>query len=91
MSIEDTDVVTNILESPKLDNGHTSRHLSQICTDGDEKCQQSMTSEGVEQDKMQMSNKRMANIQLKTLQERPLQCIQNNYAQHSLVLMMSSC
>ena len=49
-SIEDTDVVINVLESPKLDTGHTSRHLSQICTDADEKCQQSMTSEDVGQD-----------------------------------------
>ena len=49
-SIEDTDVVTNVPESPKLDTSHTSRHLSQVCTDADEKCQQSTTSEGVEQD-----------------------------------------
>ena len=49
-SIEDTDIVTNIPESPKLDTSHTSRHLSQVCTDADEKCQQSTTSEGVEQD-----------------------------------------
>ena len=49
-SIEDTDVVTNVLESPKLDTGCTSRHLSQVCTDADKKCQQSTTSEGVEQD-----------------------------------------
>ena len=47
---EDTDVVTNVLESPKLDTSHTSRHLSQVCTDADEKCQQSATPEGVEQD-----------------------------------------
>ena len=49
-SIEDTDVVTNVLESPKLDTSCTLRHLSQVCTDADEKCQQSMTSEGVKQD-----------------------------------------
>ena len=24
--MEDTDAVTNVLESPKLDTGHTSRH-----------------------------------------------------------------
>ena len=49
-SIEDTDVTKSIPESLKLDTGHTSRHLSQVCTDADEKCQQSMTSESVEQD-----------------------------------------
>ena len=49
-SMEDTDAVTNVLESPKQDTGHTLRHLSQVCADADEKCQQSMTSEGVEQD-----------------------------------------
>ena len=49
-SMEDTDAVTNVPESPNLDTGHTSRHLSQVCADADEKCQQSMTSEGVEQD-----------------------------------------
>ena len=48
-SMEDTDAVTNVLESPKLDTGHTSRHLSQVCADADKKSQQSMTSEGVEQ------------------------------------------
>ena len=47
MSMEDTDAVTNIPKSPKQDTGHTLRHLSQVCTDADEKCQQSMTSEGV--------------------------------------------
>ena len=49
-SIEDTDVAKNIPESLKLDTGCISRHLSQVCTDGNEKCQQNMTSEGVEQD-----------------------------------------
>ena len=49
-SMEDTDAVTNVLESPKQDTGHNLRHLSQICADADEKCQQSMTSEGVQQD-----------------------------------------
>ena len=32
------------------DTSHTSRHLSQVCTDADEKCQQSITSDGVQQD-----------------------------------------
>ena len=49
-SIEDIDVAQNIPESLKIDTGHTSRCLSQACTDADEKCQQSMTSEGAEQD-----------------------------------------
>ena len=49
-AMEDTDVVTNVLESPKLDTGHTSRHLSQVHADAVKKCQQSMTSESVEQD-----------------------------------------
>ena len=49
-SMEDTDTLTNVPESPKQDTCHTLRHLSQVCTDADEKCQQSMTSEGVQQD-----------------------------------------
>ena len=49
-SIEDTEVTMNIPESLKIDTGCTSRHLSQACTDVDEKHQQSMTSEGAEQD-----------------------------------------
>ena len=49
-SIEDIDVARNIVESLKLDTGHTSRQLSQVCTDADEKCQQITTSEDVEQD-----------------------------------------
>ena len=49
-SIEDTDVAKNIPESLKSDTNHTSRHPSQTCTDADEKCQQSMISEDVEQD-----------------------------------------
>ena len=48
--MEDTDAVTNIPESPRQDTGHTLRHLSQVCADADEKCQQGMTSEGVQQD-----------------------------------------
>ena len=49
-SIDDTDVVTNVAESLKLDTGRNSKHLSRVCTDADEKHQQSTTSEGVEQD-----------------------------------------
>ena len=49
-SIEDIDVAKNAPESLKLDTGHTSRQLSQICTDADEKHQQITTSEDVEQD-----------------------------------------
>ena len=46
-SIEDTDVTRHALESLKLDTSHTSRQLSQVCTDTDEKCQQIMTSEDI--------------------------------------------
>ena len=49
-SIEDIDVANNALESLKLDTSHTSRQLSQVCTDADKKCEQITTSEGVEQD-----------------------------------------
>ena len=37
-----------VLESIKVDTSCTSRHLSQACTDADEKHQQSMRSEGAE-------------------------------------------
>ena len=47
---EETDSATNIPESLKIDTGHTSRHLSQACTNADKKHQQSMTSEGAEHD-----------------------------------------
>ena len=49
-SIEDSDVARNILESLKLDTGRTSRQLSRVHTDADEKHQQIMTSEDTEQD-----------------------------------------
>ena len=49
-SIEDIDVARNAPESLKLDTGCTSRQLSQVHTDADEKCQQITTSEEVEQD-----------------------------------------
>ena len=49
-STEDTDSAMNVLESLKIDTSHTSRHLSQACTDADKKHQQSMTSEGDEHD-----------------------------------------
>ena len=49
-SIEDIDVAKNVLDSLKLDTSCTSRHLSQACTDADEKRQQFTTSEGVEED-----------------------------------------
>ena len=49
-SIEDIDVARNVPESLKLDTGCTSRQLSQVHTDADEKHQQIMTSENVEQD-----------------------------------------
>ena len=49
-SFEETDSAMNIPESLKIDTGHTSRCLSQACTDADKKHQQSMTSEGDEHD-----------------------------------------
>ena len=49
-SLEDIDVAKNVLESLRLDTSHTSRHLSQVCTDADEKHKKIMTSECVEQD-----------------------------------------
>ena len=49
MSIENTDVARNASESLKLDTGHTSCQLSQVRTDADEKRQQIMTLEDVEQ------------------------------------------
>ena len=49
-SIEDSDVARNIPESLKLDTGHTSRQLSQVRTDADEKHQQIMTLEDIKQD-----------------------------------------
>ena len=49
-SIGDINVARNAPESLKSDTGHTSRQHSQVCTDADEKHQQIMTSEDVEQD-----------------------------------------
>ena len=49
-SIEDINVAKNTPESLKLDTSHTSKQLSQVCTDADEKHQQITPSEGVEQD-----------------------------------------
>ena len=49
-SIEDVHVTRNVLESLKSDTSHTSKQLSKVCTDADEKCQQIMTSEDAEQD-----------------------------------------
>ena len=48
--IEDTDVTRNAPEFLKLDTSHTSRQLSQVCTDADEKHQQITTSEDIAQD-----------------------------------------
>ena len=50
MSIEDINVARNAPESLKSDTDHTSRQHSPVCTDADEKHQQIMTSEDVEQD-----------------------------------------
>ena len=49
-SMEETESAVNISESLKIDNGCTSRCPSQPCTDTDEKCQQSLSSEHAEQD-----------------------------------------
>ena len=89
-STEDTDAVTNIPESPKQDTSNTLRHLSQVCADADEKCQQRMTSEGVQQytDAQQEDDEHSVE---KVTQERLLQCSPNSHAQHSFVLMRSSC
>ena len=49
-SIEDTDLIRNTPESLKLDTGCTSRQLSQVRTDADEKRQQITTLEDIAQD-----------------------------------------
>ena len=49
-SIEDINEARNALESLKSDTGHISRKHLLVCTDADEKHQQIMTSEDVEQD-----------------------------------------
>ena len=49
-SIEDINVARNAPESLKSDTGHTSGQHSPVRTDADEKHQQIMTSEDVEQD-----------------------------------------
>ena len=48
--MEEVELAVNILESLKIDTGHTLQCPSQPCTDTDEKCQQSPSSEHVEQD-----------------------------------------
>ena len=50
MSIEDINVARNAPESLKSDTSHTSRPHSPVRTDADEKHQQIMTLEDVEQD-----------------------------------------
>ena len=50
MSIEDIKVARNAPESLKSDTSHTSRQHSPVCTDADEKHQQIMILENVEQD-----------------------------------------
>ena len=49
-SIKDIEVARNVLESLKLDTGHTSRQHSQVPTDADEQRQQITTSEDVDKD-----------------------------------------
>ena len=50
MFIVDINAARNTLESLKSDTGHISRHHLPVCTDADEKHQQIMTSEDIEQD-----------------------------------------
>ena len=50
MSVEDISVARNALESLKSDTSHTSRQHLPVRTDADEKHQQIMTSEDIEQD-----------------------------------------
>ena len=81
-SIEDINVARNAPESLKPDNGHTSRQHLEVPTDVDKKHQHLKTSNHI-----QMPNVTMRNIQMKKLLENILQCIQNDHAQRSLVLM----
>ena len=50
MPIENINVARNSLESLKSDTGHISRQHLPVHTDADEKHQQTMTSEDIEQD-----------------------------------------
>ena len=88
-SIEDIDVARNALESLKLDTSHTSRQLSQVRTDADEKRNKLRHQKTL--NKIQTPNIIVGNIQLKTLPESQLQRIQNNHTQCSLVPMKSPC
>ena len=47
MSIEDTNVARDALESLKSDTGHTSRQSSEVPTDAGKKHQQIITSEDI--------------------------------------------
>ena len=49
-SMEEVESAVNILESLKIDTGHTSQGPSQPCTDTDEKHQQHLSPEHAEQD-----------------------------------------
>ena len=49
-SMEEVESAANILESLKIDTGHTSQCPSKPCTDTDEKCQQHPSPEHAEQD-----------------------------------------
>ena len=89
MSIEDTNVARNALESQKSDTGHTSRQHSKVSTDADKNINKLRHRKMLNH--IQMPNVMMGNIQMKKLPENLLQCIQNNHAQCSLVLTRSSC
>ena len=87
-SIEDINVARNAPESLKSDSSHTLRQHLPVHTDADEKHQQIMTLEDVEQDTLNIV---MENIQWKTLPESSFQCSHNNYAHCLLLLTKSSC
>ena len=65
-SMEEVESEVNILESLKIDTGHTSQCPSQPGTDTDEKCQQPLSPEHAEQDAV--VHKEAMSIQQKMLQ-----------------------
>ena len=87
--MEDTNAVINIPESPKQDTGHTLRHLSQVCADADEKCQQSMTLEGVQQDTDAQQEDDEHSVEEFTRKTTSMHS--KHHTQCSFVLMKSSC
>ena len=84
-SMEEVELVMNILESQNIDTSHTSRCPSQPCTDTDEKCQQVHHQNML--NKMQRHIRRTRNIHPKMLPESPLQFTQTRYLQFFFLLM----